>query len=309
MSPRRTLAAALVSIGLLSMAACGDDSGSSDAAFDAVTIKADSGKAPEVKFKEKLEPEKLATKVLVEGDGEKTKTGDTVSAQVWIGNGTTKKQVFSSHEAGGAQILTLEDGLIEGLKEALVDQKVGSVVAVAAPAKEAFGEQGNAQMNIGNGDSVLFITELVGQVPTEAKGTEKKPAAWAPKVTYKDGAVPTFDFAAAPKPTGKLQVTTLVEGDGAVVEKGQNLTVQYVGQVFGAKEPFDSSYSRQQPASFPIGTGGVVKGWDEALVGQKVGSRVIVQIPPKLGYPDGNEQAGIKKTDTIVFAIDLLAAS
>lgn len=289
------------------MAACGSDS--PEAVFDDVTIKAKAGEAPDVKFKDELVPEKAATKVLVKGDGEKTKIGDTISAQVWIGNGTTKKQVFSSYETGGAQILTLQDGLIEGLKKALVGQNIGSVVAVAAPPAEAFGEQGNPQMNIGNKDSVLFLTEVVATIPSEAKGTEKKPAAWAPTVTYEKGKVPTFDFSKAPKPDGTLQVTTLIEGDGAVVEKGQSLTVHYVGQKVGAKEPFDSSYAQGQPVSFPIGTGAVVQGWDDALVGKKLGSRVIVQIPSKLGYPEGNEEIDVKKGDTIIFAVDLLAAS
>ncbi|QCC78704.1 FKBP-type peptidyl-prolyl cis-trans isomerase [Nocardioides daphniae] len=128
-------------------------------------------------------------------------------------------------------------------------------------------------------------------------------------MTYKKGQVPVFDFSGKPEPTGKLQVTQLIQGNGPKVKSGQTLIVHYVGQVFGAKEPFDSSYSRNDAATFPIGVGQVVQGWDKSLVGQKVGSRVIVQIPPELGYGEnGNEGAGIKGTDTIVFAVDILGA-
>lgn len=342
MSLRRTLTAVALSIGLLSIAACGDDEASNGAGLDAVTIEAEPGKAPEVDFKEKLDPEETETEVVVEGDGEKTKIGDVVEAYIWVANGVDRKEVLNSYEAGQPEQLELVDELVPGLKKALIGQNVGSVVAVAATADDAFGETGNPGLGIGNGDSVLFVAEIVSKLsdeevaklkaaeekaqkqqektakkleqakknaPKTAQGKKVKPAAWAPTVTYGKGEVPTFDFSGKPDPTGKLQVTTLIEGNGPKVKSGQTLIVDYVGQVFGADQPFDSSYSRGEPATFPIGVGQVVQGWDQALVGQRVGSRVIIQIPPKLGYGEtGNEGAGIKGTDTIVFAVDILGA-
>lgn len=342
MSLRRTLTAAAVSIGLLTLAACGDDEASGGAGLDGVSIEATPGNAPEVDFSEKLDPEETETKVLVEGDGEETAVGDIVTAYIWVGNGFDQKEVLNTYDAGEPERLELVDELFPGLKKGLVGQKVGSVVAVASTATDAFGEGGNPALGIGDGDSVLFVTEIVSKLsddevkklkaeeqkqqkqqersakklesakkkaPAAAQGTTVKPAKWAPEVTYRKGQVPTFDFSGKPDPTGKLQLTTLIQGKGKKVKSGQTLIVHYVGQVFGAKEPFDSSYSRNEPATFPIGVGQVVQGWDEALVGQKVGSRVIVQIPPELGYGEnGNEGAGIKGTDTIVFAVDILGA-
>jgi peptidylprolyl isomerase len=99
-----------------------------------------------------------------------------------------------------------------------------------------------------------------------------------------------------------------VQGDGPKVEKGQTIVVNYLGQVYGGKAPFDTSYSGE-PASFQIGAGKVVKGWDQGLVGRPVGSRVMLSIPPSLGYgKDGNKEAGIKGTDTLYFVVDILAA-
>ena len=77
----------------------------------------------------------------------------------------------------------------------------------------------------------------------------------------------------------------------------------------GTDKVFDESYSKE-PYPTPIGTGSVVKGWDQGLVGQTVGSRVLLVLPPAEGYgAAGNAQAGIKGTDTIVFVVDVLAAS
>jgi peptidylprolyl isomerase len=79
--------------------------------------------------------------------------------------------------------------------------------------------------------------------------------------------------------------------------------------VYEGDKPFDESYSTN-PASFAIGTGGVIKGWDQALVGKTVGSRVLIAIPPKLGYgEEGNKNAGIKGTDTLYFVVDILGAA
>ena len=79
---------------------------------------------------------------------------------------------------------------------------------------------------------------------------------------------------------------------------------------FDSGRVFDSSWSRGQPAQFPIGTGQVVAGWDEGLVGQTVGSQVLIVVPPDKGYGvAGESQAGITGTDTLVFVVDILGAA
>ena len=80
-------------------------------------------------------------------------------------------------------------------------------------------------------------------------------------------------------------------------------------RLYQAKKPFDESYSRE-PASFAIGVGQVVSGWDKTLVGATVGSRMILAIPPADGYgKQGNPDAGIKGTDTLYFVVDIVGAA
>jgi peptidylprolyl isomerase len=79
--------------------------------------------------------------------------------------------------------------------------------------------------------------------------------------------------------------------------------------VYDAKKPFDESFTKE-PATFGIGSGQVITGWDKTIVGQRVGSRLILAIPPKEGYgKQGQPSAGIKGTDTLYFVVDILAAS
>jgi peptidylprolyl isomerase len=86
--------------------------------------------------------------------------------------------------------------------------------------------------------------------------------------------------------------------------------VRYLGQVYGGKKPFDENFSTGTPTSFAIGTGAVIKGWDQALVGATVGTRMVIAVPPDLGYgEEGNPDAGIKRTDTLYFVIDVLATA
>lgn len=124
-------------------------------------------------------------------------------------------------------------------------------------------------------------------------------------VTGEFGKKPVLTFAedlASPD----LQVEVLVPGDGPVVEPGDQIICNYLGQVWNG-EVFDNSYDRGSALDFQIGVGMVIRGWDDGLVGQRVGSRVLLSIPSELGYGSrGVPQAGIKGGDTLVFVTDIL---
>ena len=127
-------------------------------------------------------------------------------------------------------------------------------------------------------------------------------------LTAFNGDRPTLTFPAEPA-SGDLVVQVLERGTGDLVEAGQDLEVNYLGQVWGGSI-FDSSYERGESISFPIGVGMVIAGWDDGLVGQQVGSRVLLSIPSHLGYGDrGVPQAGIRGGDTLVFVVDILGVS
>lgn len=128
-----------------------------------------------------------------------------------------------------------------------------------------------------------------------------------PTATGDFGDRPVLEFPDA-EPSNELETHVLSEGDGDVVEAGDLLLAHYLGQVWDGAI-FDNSYDRGEPTAFPIGTGRLFEGWDAGLVGQRVGSRVLLTIPPELGFgQDGNEQAGVGGTDTMAFVVDLVDA-
>jgi FKBP-type peptidyl-prolyl isomerase-like protein len=103
-----------------------------------------------------------------------------------------------------------------------------------------------------------------------------------------------------------LKVTTLIQGKGPAVQLDQHITVNYVGVTYKDGKEFDSSWSRSQPFDFTIGQGNVIKGWDQGLVGVKVGSRVQLDIPSDLAYGD-NPQGGAPG-GPLRFVVDVLSA-
>jgi peptidylprolyl isomerase len=108
-------------------------------------------------------------------------------------------------------------------------------------------------------------------------------------------------------PTGsltKLKVTTLIPGKGAATKTGQSVTVNYVGVSYKTCEEFDSSWKNGQTFALTLGQGQVIKGWDQGLLGVKVGSRVQLDIPSDLGYGDGDGPTN----GSLRFVVDVLSA-
>jgi FKBP-type peptidyl-prolyl cis-trans isomerase len=112
-------------------------------------------------------------------------------------------------------------------------------------------------------------------------------------------------------PVTSLQSITLQPGTGAAIGGGQIAVVQYTGWLYEAGaadhkgKQFDSSRTRHEPFKFPVGTGSVIKGWDQGVVGMKVGESRRLIIPPELGYGDGGAGGVIPPGATLVFDVEL----
>jgi peptidylprolyl isomerase len=98
----------------------------------------------------------------------------------------------------------------------------------------------------------------------------------------------------------KLKVTTLIPGDGPAVQPGQTIAVNYALVEYKTGKPIESSYESGQPFTTPIGVGQVIPGWDQGIPGQKVGSRIQLDVPAALAY--GPQQGDLR------FVVDILAA-
>lgn len=106
--------------------------------------------------------------------------------------------------------------------------------------------------------------------------------------------------------TTELHITDLQEGDGAELIKGALITAHYSGFLEDGTK-FDSSYDRGEPFQCVVGTGQVIKGWDQGLIGMKVGGKRKLFVPAHLAYGDRQVGPVIAPNSNLVFEIELLA--
>jgi FKBP-type peptidyl-prolyl cis-trans isomerase len=158
--------------------------------------------------------------------------------------------------------------------------------------------------------TVAVIT-LAACTPREEKPADSTPTAAAPAPATEPAAE-----AAAPAATGietmPMQKIDLTPGNGAEIKSGQNALVHYTGWLYDAAAPdnkgkkFDSSVDRNEPFEFPVGAGMVIKGWDEGVVGMKVGGKRRLVIPPEMGYGARGAGGVIPPGATLVFDVELV---
>lgn len=117
---------------------------------------------------------------------------------------------------------------------------------------------------------------------------------------------PVIEVPGEPAPE-ELVTEDIVEGDGATAAAGDQISVQYVGVDYETGEQFDASWDNGAPFDFELGSGSVIPGWDEGIVGMKVGGRRELVIPPDLAYGAQGQPPDIGPNATLVFVVDLLS--
>ncbi|GAA1752823.1 FKBP-type peptidyl-prolyl cis-trans isomerase [Rothia terrae] len=120
-----------------------------------------------------------------------------------------------------------------------------------------------------------------------------------------DRTKPEIDFPEGGEPT-ELVITDLIEGNGPAVEPCNYIQCHYVGVAFSTGEEFDSSWNRGEPLGFTAGVGQVIQGWDEGLIGMKVGGRRRLEIPSAMAYGERGAGSAIGPNESLIFVVDLV---
>ncbi len=268
------------------------------------------GTKPTVTIPKINPPASLQVRQLISGHGTLVAKGDLavadLTAYTWTGTASKK---ISELSTGQPQPLDV-GSTIPGLDKSLEGSRAGSRLLITIPPKDGFGSQGDSQLGVSGNDTLVFVVDVLGsyQKTASAHGThEVVKGTGLPTVgTSSPGTAPPVHIPQT-GPPAKLQSQTLIQGTGPVVKKGKLLVAQYEGVIWRTGKVFSSTWKSGVPAGFQIGTGQVIKGWDDGLVGKRVGSRVLLVVPPADGYgTQGSTQAGIKGTDTLVFVVDIL---
>lgn len=258
---------------------------------DAVEASGDFAATVEVTLPEGFAPEALERTTLIEGDGEQIQQGDVLKANYTLidaATGAVQLETSSTDPAGMDTLVESQQIFGAALECATIGSRTVSVFPAGA---------------LGDGSQAfVLVADALEELPTRADGAEVAPAEGMPEVSFDDDGVPTITMPDAPAPT-EVRVENLREGDGDVVNPGDQVIVQYTGALYDGGDVFDSSWDRGVPAQFS--TTGVVDGFRQALEGQTVGSQVVVVIPPAQGYGD-QAQGEIPANSTLVFVVDIL---
>jgi FKBP-type peptidyl-prolyl cis-trans isomerase len=311
---RRLTPVALVAASALLLASCGssdkpsaDKSSSSPSASatagcgevaagdtsDSVKVTGDFGTKQTATFAKPLKATDLERTVVSKGTGDETAAGQTVDALISVYLGKDGKSLGSE----SVSLPVADATMIKAFSVGVDCVPIGSRIVVTAPAKDMYGAEGNASLGVTAADSLVIVTDVIGLKK------QLVPQAWTkhtPTVTFDAQGKPTLKLPDVVPPS-ELMLKVLRKGTGAVVKAGDNVTLNYQGTSWDTGKIFDQSYGKQ-PASFK--TDQVVEGFGAALIGQKVGTRLVVTIPPKYAYGEkgsGQQLAG----QTLVFVIEI----
>jgi FKBP-type peptidyl-prolyl cis-trans isomerase len=310
---RRISAALIVPLlASLALVGCSSTPASPNAA---VSVSGAFGKQPTVHIPAQSADSKLAVTTAIKGKGAVIPSSDDVLANlaIYLWSGKTHKLLESTFTQFPA-VVPASIGL-KGLATAVHGQKAGSRVLAVLPPAFGYGTAGNSNLGVTKNDTTVWVIDLIKPLSPTASATGAQVSAGGgalPTVTAAAGTAPVIKVPKTAPPSG-LITKTLIQGTGPAVAAGQTAVVQYVASIWRTGAVFNSTWpssaSAGLPFSFTVGGNGVIPGFAKGIEGAKVGSRVMVVIPPADGYGSaGQSSAGIKGTDTLVFVVDVLAA-
>jgi peptidylprolyl isomerase len=278
------------------------------------------GKEPKVIMPEGTPPKILANRDLVEGIGHQAAAGSKVTIQyVAVDYKTGKKLGKSSWEQGKPLTFTIGKGeVMEGLELGVEGMEVADRREMVIPPDLNTGPEVPA--GIPPNTRVIILADMLrvqgGGEEEEEKPAEEKPS--QEKSSKKSGGGELSKAEASkikkpkvtvPKgpPPKQLVKKDLKKGSGPTAEAGDEVTVQYVGVNYKTGKEFDSSWSRNEPFPFTLGSSSVIPGWEQGIEGMKLGGRRELIIPPELAYGPSGSPPAIGPNETLIFVVDLLA--
>ncbi|MEY8655632.1 FKBP-type peptidyl-prolyl cis-trans isomerase [Brachybacterium paraconglomeratum] len=306
------LTTALAATAAIGLAACTDDGSSSDAsdaggasdgggdALSGVTVSEDLGAEPTVEFTAPLEISEAKAQVVVPGDGVTIADGDTViwrDLYVDASSGEVLQSWWQGAPAGGVQVTV--DTIGQAAFDVLTTTTVGSRFVMAGWQQDSSG-QARSLLQVADVDRVVS--------PLRAEGTAGSPSGTYPEVSLDGNGVPSIAGPGEGEPPAKTVRELLIQGTGDTTRAGDFLTMQYSGWKWSDGSAFDSSWERGAPFSFVQGQGMVIQGWDENLLDLKVGSQVMLVIPPAEAYGEDAEAHELGG-ETLIFVVDVLDAA
>jgi peptidylprolyl isomerase len=276
----------------------------SGSASSVVTAAGPFDTEPTIDFPTPITSKTTQKTTLIKGKGAPLTAGQPVLFEATLLNGADGKVLDKTgYTKDSHNLITLGQPDLAALSTGLECSRVGSRVVIATSAKDG-GKTGGTAAD-GKAGSVVFVADITKAFLAKANGASQSPQSGMPVVVTAPNGRPgiTVPQSDAPK---KLTVNVLQAGSGKKIVAGDNVVMKYTGVLWDqASSVFDSTWTKNQAVLIQIEKGKVVPGFEKGLVGQKVGSQVLLVIPPKDGYgAQGN--GAVPPNATIIFVVDIL---
>ncbi|WP_203566676.1 FKBP-type peptidyl-prolyl cis-trans isomerase [Aestuariimicrobium ganziense] len=270
--------------------------------LNGITVTGGFGTMPTVKASWPISIEQTQSKVLVAGKGDLVRD-ESVTVEVHYSgyNARTGQRFDDSFTRKSTSAFPLNQ-VVTGFAKGLVGKRVGDRVLVMMPSKDGYAE-GNPEIGVEPGDSLIFVVDLVQVSHKAPAGETVAPKDGLPKVTDNGSKAPTIAIGDATKPSD-LVVQPLIKGKGRAIVADDIVMVNYTMVDWNGKVLAESYSTGPETGALS----GLIEGWKQGLVKQTIGSRVLLLVPPALGYPKGNEERGLPAGESLAFVVDILFA-
>ena len=291
------------------LSACSSSSDAPKSAADTmngISAKGKPGSKPEISFDTPLKVENQSHQVIQEGDGDVIQDGDRVCTRSIAIDSKNGKEINSTWDEETPECsIVIDKTSIPAYYDVFRGQKINTTIAIGIDDPQEGGQSGSSKDSQGSSYimALTFVSKTKDLKRAEGEKVKDIPAD-LPKISLSNTGKPSLDLNNY-KPTNTLVSQTLIKGKGAKVGEHQTVSANYTGWLASDGKQFDSSWDRGQASDFSLDQ--VVKGWQQGLAGQTVGSQVLVIVPPDLGYGD-QEKSGIPANSTLIFVVDILAA-
>ena len=267
---------------------------------------------PEVAFPTPLITTGHEMSIVSVGEGDAAQQGDAIDFDVSVFVGSDGQFLTgSSYDPANPVRRVIDNTGDDFFASVLECQRPGAQVVMTSPIIDVFGPiEGDDYTS--NDSTIVLVIDVHQTYPSRAEGSPRLPQSGMPTVVQAPSGEHGLSFPNAPIPE-QLRVSVLRQGSGPLVADGDVMVANFTAAVWNTRTLLGTSFDSGIPLSLLVsdssqsaGGEGVVAGLAQALIGQSVGSQILVSVPPELGYAPGTAPAGVSDGSTLVYVVDIL---
>lgn len=270
--------------------------------LDGIKVSGKRLQEPKVTVKTPFTIDQTRVRVIESGKGVKAAADSFVTVHYHGINGRDG-EVFDSSFSREVSATFPLNGVVTGFQTGLTGQQAGSRVLIAMPGSDGYDPAGGQPASgIEVGDTLIFVVDVLAVSLTEPSGKAVPAPSGLPQVSEGTGK-PTVTIPSGSAPSS-MKAHALIEGTGRKVAEDDSIVARYVGYSWKTGQLIDDVFDT--PSTGELSS--TIPGWQTGLLGKRVGSRVLLVLPPDDGFPEGSNNPPLEAGDTVVYVVDLLFA-